>query len=181
MMTPSRFPSRAGITLIELMVAIVLIGILAGITASRLDWTRYRADSVARGLMSDLSQAQRTAISLQTDVRVTLLSPTRLRIHEDADNDGSIDTGERVLYSNPDHGFTIGQAGMPALPAPAAGTELTQVIFRRDGSASASGAMYLRSPGDDPLCRYCRAVELTRATGRATLHSLATQSWKRVS
>lgn len=170
---------RAGITLMEMLVAIVIIGILAGITVSRLDWARYRADSVGRGLLADLSQAQRTAISLQTDVRVTVLSPTRVRIHEDANNNGSLDAGERVTFHVPDHGFTIGQGTMPALAAPAAGTELTTVIYRRDGTASSSGAFYLRSPYPDPICRYCRAVEVTRATGRANYFSMATQVWAR--
>lgn len=171
---------RAGITLMEMLVVLVIVGILAGITASRLDWARYRADSVARGLLADLSQAQRTAISLQADVRVTLLSPSRLRIHEDADNNGTIDTGERVLFTVPDHGYTIEQGTMPMLPAPAAGTAITTtVVFRRDGTASSSGTFYLRSPQADPTCRYCRAVEVTRATGRVNYFSLATQTWVR--
>jgi prepilin-type N-terminal cleavage/methylation domain-containing protein len=178
--TPSgRATLRRGITLIEMLVVIVLIGILAGITVSRLDSTRYRADAVARGLMGDLSQAQRTAVTVQNDVRVTQVSPTRLSIHEDRNNNGAVDGGERVLFSNLDHGFQLGRGGMAALPAPAAATELTTVTFRRDGTASASGAFYLRSPGPDPLCRYCRAIELTRATGRAVYYSLATQAWVR--
>lgn len=178
--TPSgRVQVRRGITLIEMLVVIVLIGILAAITASRLDWGRYRADSWGRTLMAELAQAQRTAVSLQTDVRVTVTSPTRLRVHEDANNNGGIDGSERVSWLAIEDGFTLGRGGMSALPAPAAGTELTAVVFRRDGTANTSGAIYLRGPARDTNCRYCRAVEVSRATGRVVLFSYGTGTWVR--
>lgn len=170
---------RAGFTLFEMLVAIVIIGILAGITASRLDWQQYRAQSVARDVLGALTQAQRTAVSLQVDVRVTQVGNDRLRIHEDANNNGAVDGTERVTQAVLDHGYTLGQGTVAALPAPANGSELTSIIFRRDGSASTSGAFYIHSPVADPDCHYCRAVEITRATGRATVHSYATQSWVR--
>jgi type II secretory pathway pseudopilin PulG len=162
-----------------MLIVIVLIGILAGITATRLDWVRYRADSVARGVMAELSQAQRTAVSLQTDVRVATTATDRIRIHEDANNNGAMDSGERITYLVVEEGFTIGRGSMAALPAPASGTELTALIFRRDGTASTSGAFYLRGPASDASCHYCRAVEVTRATGRVVIYSLATGAWTR--
>ena len=135
--------------------------LLAGITATRLDWTRYRADAVARGVQADLSQAQRTAVSLQANVRVTRLAADRLQVHEDANNNGTVEGGERVTVSVLEHGFTLDQGTMAALPAPAAGSELAAVTFRRDGTASTSGTdsdwvvklidVYPQQIGNDPV------------------------------
>src|SRR5688572_3853063 len=89
---------RSGITLTEMLIVVTMIGILAAITGSRLDWTRYRADSAARGLSAQLTAAQRTAVSLQNDVRVSVPSSDRIRIHEDANNNGVEDSGERITH-----------------------------------------------------------------------------------
>lgn len=174
-----RILPAAGITMIEMLIVIVIIGILIGITASRLDWMRYRANSIARAVMSEISQAQRTAVSLQTDLRVTVVAANRIRFHEDANNNGAMDGGERVTFLALDDGFTLNKGSMSALPAPAAGTELTSLIFRRDGTANTSGAFYIRSPAADPTCKYCRAVEVTRATGRVVIYSFVTGTWQR--
>lgn len=172
----------AGITLIEMLVVVILIGILAGIAASKLDFVRYRADSIGRGVLSDISAAQRTAVSLQTDVRITMDgSATRLQIHEDANNNGVIDGSERVTYSALENGFKLGKGTMTGTPAPADPTDLSGVtlVFRRDGTASVGGTYYISSPVDDPTCRYCRAVSVARATGRTAAYSFATGAWVR--
>ncbi|HPF62023.1 MAG TPA: GspH/FimT family protein [Gemmatimonadales bacterium] len=173
--------ARAGVSMIEMLVVIILIGILAGIAASRLDWVRYRADSVARGVLADLSAAQRTAVSLQTDVRITTLSNDRLRIHEDANNNGAVDGSERVTFTVLENGFRFGKGSMAGTPAPADATDLSTVtlVFRRDGTASRGGTFYLSSPVADTTCRYCRAVAIARSTGRAVGYSNASGAWVR--
>lgn len=164
-----------------MMIVIILIGLLAGIAASRLDWGRYRAEAVARGALASISTAQRTAVSLQTDVRLIPVGTNRLQIHEDANNNGSIDGSERVTYLVLDHGYQFGQGSIAAVPAPADATDLSAmtVIFRRDGSASRGGTYYISSPAYDPDCKYCRGIALTRATGRAVSYSRATGAWVR--
>jgi type II secretory pathway pseudopilin PulG len=164
-----------------MLVVIVLIGILAGIAASRLDWMRYRADSELRGIQATLSAAQRTAVSLQTDIRITTLTGDRLRVHEDANNNGAIDGSERVTYSVLDNGFQLGQGSTPGTPTPADPTDLSTVtlVFRRDGSASRGGSYYITGPVADPDCKYCRAVAIARATGRTVGYSYSSGAWAR--
>ncbi|MDZ4258542.1 MAG: type II secretion system protein [Gemmatimonadales bacterium] len=170
---------RLGVTLIEMLMVVVVIGILSGMAASRLDWVRYRADSISRGVMAELSQAHRLSVSLQINVRVTAVGGTRLTIHEDANNDGTINNGERVMTHVLDHGFRLLQGTAPAVPVPDDPTELTALVFHRDGSASRGGTFYIASPATDPTCRYCRAVSVSRGTGRVVWYTLATGTWRR--
>ena len=177
--TPRPRTSRAGLTLTEMLIVVSVIGILAAITGSRLDWTRYRADSAVRGLGAQLSAAQRTAVSLQNDVRVTVPSADRVRIHEDANNNGVEDSGERITQLVLEDGFRIGQGAMAALPTPADPAELTAFVFRRDGTSSRGGSLYVSSPRDDAACKWCRAVTISRATGRVVTYSHARGTWVR--
>jgi hypothetical protein len=54
------------------------------------------------------------------------------------------------------------------------------VIFRRDGSASENGGVYVTTVAGLSVGRSSdvRAVEVSRATGRAAWFSFATGAWK---
>ncbi|HEX3927507.1 MAG TPA: GspH/FimT family pseudopilin [Gemmatimonadales bacterium] len=171
--------ARRGVTLVELLIVIVVIGILSGVAASRLDWGAYRADATSRAVMAELANAQRRAVSLQEDVEVILPDSLHLQVHDDANNNGSIEAGERLRTVPLDDGFVFSQGSAPAVPAPANPTPLTLIVFRRDGSASHSGTLYLSDGSYDPACKHCRAVSVARATGRATWYSYATGGWQR--
>ena len=171
---------RPGVTLLEMMIVMVMVGILSSIAASRLDWLKYRADSAARGVLTDLANAQRLAVSLQANVRVTIPDPARMLIHEDLDDNGAVAPAERVRSAPLDDGFTFAKGTAADTPSPADPAALTVLTFRRDGSANRGGTFYLSGPGTDSTCRHCRAVVVTRATGRVVLYSNASGSWKRV-
>lgn len=170
---------RAGLTLIEMMLTLVVLGILAAIASSRLDWGKYRADSAGRGVLTDLSNAQRLAVSLQVDVRVSIPDPDGMVIHEDTDDDGVVGSSERIRHVRLDNGFIFAKGTAPGTPSPTDPTALTLLTFRRDGSANRNGTFYISGPGSDPTCHYCRAIAVARATGRVVLYSYATGSWKR--
>lgn len=178
----SRGPTASGtlgVTLLEMLLVIVMIGILSAIAMTRLDWTRYRADAAGRGTMAELATAQRLALSLQSNMRITFPDSTRMMVLEDANNDGAANGGERVRYVVLDNNFSFGKASAPDVPSPEDPTTIANVTFHRDGSADKSGTLYLHGPGSDPGCKHCRAVSIARATGRVVWYSYASGSWKR--
>jgi type II secretory pathway pseudopilin PulG len=166
-------------TLVEMLIVIVMIGILAAVALSRLDWQEYQADAAARGAMAELANAQRLALSLQSNIVITFPDSSRMQILEDANNDGAAGAGERVRIVPLDNNFYYGQATAPPLPSPDDGTLINTVTFQRDGSASMSGAIYLHGPGLDAACHHCRAIAIARATGRVVWYSYATGTWSR--
>jgi|CXWL01.1.fsa_nt_gi prepilin-type N-terminal cleavage/methylation domain-containing protein len=170
---------RFGVTLIELLIVIVMIGILSGIAASRLDWQRYRTDAIAREVFTEVSKAQRLAVTLQANVRFVVVDPQRIQIHEDVDNNGAVGSGERVRTVVLDEPGRLTKGAATDVPGPSDPTEVSTLIFRRDGSASRGGTLYLTSALPDASCKRCRAISVVRATGRPTLYSSSTGSWRR--
>lgn len=166
-------------TLFELLIVIVMIGILSTVALTKLDWKKYQADAAARGAMGELATAQRVAVSTQTDVRVTFPDTVRMKIHEDANDDGTIQASERVRIVPLENLFAYGKATAPDVPSPETATTLTSIVFHRDGSADQSGTLYIHGPGSDASCKHCRAIAITRVTGRVVWYSYATGAWVR--
>jgi hypothetical protein len=153
----------------------VLVGIVAGFTVPRLDWARWEADAGVRQLRYTLQSAQRLAITQQSTVIVGVDSARwRLRILEDVNGDRAASAGEHVTWRQLDGGVRFVTPPSP-LPGAVAGGALVNVgpsvvdglpslVFRRDGSASASAILYIRSQrrGDKAY----RGITVTQATGR---------------
>jgi len=174
--------NRRGYTLGELLWVIVILSVIAGLALPRLDWMRYRLNAEVRNVSLQLGYAQRLAVSLQHNVQVTIdHGNRRLIVDEDANNDGVFGAGERRRVVQLDDGINFEQVTAPNLPAPAPSTELTQIIYRRDGSADQSGVVFLNtqraqnmnSPAD------ARALEIIRATGRAVAYKYTSAGWIR--
>lgn len=191
--TPSSVPPRRssdqrGFSLIEALTVIVIVGVMASIALPRTGVARYQANTGAQVVASALTYAQRQAISRQADTRVAFdVVNNELRIHEDEDNDNVIDLDERVTMTALPEGVTFGLGAAPARPMGGAVINFARtqgglpvVIFRRDGSASEHGGVYVTTvaglslgrPGD------VRAVEVSRASGRAAWFSYASGAWK---
>jgi prepilin-type N-terminal cleavage/methylation domain-containing protein len=179
---------RRGVTLIELMIVLVILGTLAGLALPRLNLSAYRADAAAQQVRSVFQTAQRTSLTRQYDVIVSVDTIRGgLRIAEDVNNNGAIELSEWKFWRPPGEGnrFEVPPAGVrpstgdtyrpigTSVAGPALKTVdgLPSVIFHRDGSTSSEMEVYMSS-------RYrsrtdFRGITLTRSTGRAELYQLA--------
>jgi prepilin-type N-terminal cleavage/methylation domain-containing protein len=184
----SRHSDRSGYSLIEMLVVVVIMGMMASIALPKTGVATYKANSGAQVVASTLIYAQRQAISRQSDIRVAFdVANSELRIHEDANNDNVIDLAERVTVRALPEGIIFGRGTASARNMGAAVVNFTRtqgglpiVIFRRDGSASENGGVYVTTTSGLSVGRTAdvRAVEVSRATGRAGWYSFATGAWK---
>jgi prepilin-type N-terminal cleavage/methylation domain-containing protein len=188
-----RGASAAGFSLIEVLIVLVLIGLATVMAVPRIDLDFYRIDAGMHAIGSQLLGAQRLAIKRQHNVVVAFdTAGHRFRIHQDADNDGTIDAGEINVYTALGDGIVFGGSGAPLQPLLGverpisfAGRQngMPAVTFRRSGSASEEGGFALTSKraaaqGDKPTSS--RAVRVERSTGRITWYRYS-GGWKRES
>lgn len=177
-----------GITLVELLIVIVILGIIAGLALPKLDFGSYRADAGMRVVGSALQQGQRTAVLKQFDVVVSFDTATqRVRLVEDSTGNflanGSTATA-RVFWRSLGEGTRFGRppAGAAAAGSVLAGgmrtvAGLPSVIFHRDGAASTSLDAYVAAAGRGHDAY--RRVSVTQSTGRVDSYKLVGTTWKR--
>jgi prepilin-type N-terminal cleavage/methylation domain-containing protein len=184
------YGTRGGFTLIELVIVLVMLGVIAGMLIPRLNLSAYRSDAAAQQVRSVFQTAQRTSLTRQYDVIVSVDTiKGGLRIAEDVNNNGIIEPGEWKFWRPPGEGnrFAVPPVGLSAATVGAAVVGATlknvnalpSVIFHRDGSASSDAEVYMASTNKDRTD--FRAITLTRATGRTELYRLsgtgATAKW----
>ncbi|MFW6331203.1 MAG: GspH/FimT family pseudopilin [Gemmatimonadota bacterium] len=164
-----------------------LVSVLAYVAVPGIEVIRFQMDGAARGAAAALVSAQRLAVKRQHDVVVSFdTAGGRLRIHQDSDNDGVVDSGERTRWVELDKvRFSRGPA--PALDGQGAAVTFEErqdgwpaVSFIRNGSATEEGTFYLtshRSSRGSGYAKDTRAVRLERATGRVTWYRYAPPTW----
>jgi prepilin-type N-terminal cleavage/methylation domain-containing protein len=189
----SQRAKRRGVTLIEMIMVVVIIGIMAKVAIPRFDLNRYRADGAGRLARVLLQEAQRNAITRQSNVIVSF-DPTynRLRVVQDYNNNDTINTtdlvqyrkmAEGAMFSKPAWSGAVGVDGTaPAAAINGAGlltiSGLTTLIFRRDGSASSDVTLFITTRANVPT-EY-REIIVNASTGRTDMYKYNGTAWIRM-
>lgn len=142
--------SQAGLTLVELMVVIAIIGIVLAIAALNFkQWNdKYTVETYTKEIYAILMKARNDAANSNSQVRV-ILAANQVRTHHDIDNDDVEDAGEPIV-TKPYPQFTIQFAASP-------------IVFDRRGVTTNNQTIQIvgyspnASPGVD-----CIAVAWTR-------------------
>lgn len=177
---------KPGMTLIEMLIVLSILGIIGGVAVTRLNTVGFKMDAAARVAHSAVQQAQRLALTRQFDIIVSFDQQTRrIRIAEDANNDGSLAPDERFRWKALEDSARFDAPPSSVLGGGAMaiqGQNLRQVdgmpsiIFRRSGSASSDLEVYLgsrRGDADD-----FRGIVVTQATGRVEWFKYVGGQWR---
>ncbi|HXG44622.1 MAG TPA: prepilin-type N-terminal cleavage/methylation domain-containing protein [Gemmatimonadales bacterium] len=182
MKVPAKQIGRAGFTLMELLVVMVMMAIVATIALPRINVSRIRSKAAIQALGTTMLALQREAIARQHNIVVIVDAAARsLRVVYDSTNDltwnnnermRAIPLGEEIVFGKP--------AAVPARTFGAnpvnfttveVGSGLPAIVLYRNGSAREFGGLYLSTrkamagaPGHQGETW---AMEMIRATGRA--------------
>jgi prepilin-type N-terminal cleavage/methylation domain-containing protein len=179
-----------GLTVIEMVMVIAVIGIMAAVAVPKFNINRYRADGAGRLGLILLQEAQRNAITRQSNVIVSFDSAySRLRVVQDYNNNDTINTGELIQYrkmadgarfATPNWSGAVGADGASPTGA-VTGSGITTisgfptVIFRRDGSASGNVRIFITT--NVGFRTEFRELIVTQSTGRADLYKFNGSTW----
>lgn len=183
---------RPAFTLIELVMVMVLIGLMVAIAAPRIDIMGYRANTAIQVLGTTVLTAQRQALTQQHNVILQFDTVNaRLRLHQDRNNNGTVDSGEQLRAIPLGESIVFGLGDAPARGALSAPVNFTAtsggnlaVTFHRDGSASEAGGFYVTTiraaAAGSSFPEHTRLVVVERATGRASSYRYLANSWRKV-
>lgn len=179
---------QPGFTLAETIVVLVIAAMMITLAIPRVDVTRYKADAIAQIVRTQLQNASRNAITRQHDVIVSFDTLGQQMVTTfDANNNGTIDSGERVSYRGLDTGILFADPSVngisgAAINASISGASIAMVsgmpslTFHRDGSVSSDAEIYVSIAARGP--KMYRGLSLTQATGRVDWYRLNTSTNK---
>jgi len=143
-----------GVTLVELLVTMIILGVLVSITIPSLSswYSGYSLRAAARKIAITLELAKMKAISRNLEYRVEFVGTT-FRIARGNSSSGSTVWTPETDYMDLPSGVTIANITLPQ------NNGLRNAQFNPDGSSS-SGGIYLQNSSGDQY-----SITLTAATG----------------
>ena len=181
---------RRGVTIIELVMVMIILGTVAAIAAPRINMNAYRADAAARAVRGALQIAQRSAITRQSNVLVTFDSTNRrITLLEDTNDNGVADAGERLTNKPLEEKVrfiapTMGKVAGGATTTFAVGSSLQfvssmpRITMRRDGSSSSDVEIYLTVRAN--VVKEFRAITVDPSIGKTELYRYTGTAWSRM-
>jgi prepilin-type N-terminal cleavage/methylation domain-containing protein len=164
---------EAGMTIVELLVVVTIIGILIRIAYPAINSLRAHSESAMMTIGTTLQAAQREAVARQHDVIVNFNTASRsMQLIFDANNNGAQNGTERVRGVVLERTVNFGRGSAPARPFGGGpitfDNGLLALTFHRNGSASATGGLYVTTARGAlaKWARDARAIEIVRSTGR---------------
>ncbi len=150
-----KFGNKKGVTLIELVIVFIIIGIAAALMAPSIGaWLpRYRLRSAARDIVSTMRSAQMKAVSSNSQYRVNL-------------NSGEVGSNSYILERDTGGGY-FADGAVQTLPSGITISNNTlpdqHAVFNPNSTCS-SGSVTLRNSKN-----FQKTISLTSATGRVKL------------
>jgi type IV fimbrial biogenesis protein FimT len=94
-----RSSCRSGFTLVEMVIAIAIGGIMTAMAVPNFSDMRegYRLRAATYEVFAALQRARSDAVKKNNNYQFSLVNQTTFRIHDDTDNDGTVDAGETVV------------------------------------------------------------------------------------
>jgi prepilin-type N-terminal cleavage/methylation domain-containing protein len=181
-----RMSRRSGFSMIEMLTTLIIMGIVAAMAVPRMDLSHMKADAALRQVTTFFVQAQRTALTKQYNVIVSVdVTNNRLRMIEDKNNSSTFDAGDRAMWMALEPGTSFvtsptaleGLTGTMAMTRPRTIGGYPSLIFRRNGAASTDAALFFTSKLTD--VGSIRAVGITQSTGRADPYKYTGSTWVR--
>lgn len=170
--------SRRGVSVTEMLIVVVLVGMTVAFLAPKIDLAHYQVDGAMQTIGYELMGAQREAVAQQHDVIVTFDVANRaITIVDDTNDNRVADAGEHTRRLVLDNAIQFGSASASLLSFGSSAVSFTQTVgglpaltFHRNGSASQDGGIYLTSTraatGEAAKQADTRAVLVDRPTGR---------------
>lgn len=179
-----------GFTLVEAVISVVIFGVLAAVAMPMFRSADFQKNAALRVVSSTLRSAQSRAVSGQTDVAVIFDTDAQvMRIHEDENRDGVVNSGEHTTAVSLNQRIVFGQGGAPAHPVGSGPTTFDGrrdghpvVVFHRNGAASEAGGVYVtsaRAQNQKARPADARLVTVERATGRISWYRYDGDEWTR--
>lgn len=177
---------RSGFSMLELLSTMTIMAIIAGMAIPRMDLARARSDAALRQVTMLCIQAQRTALTRQYNVILSVDQVnSRIRLVEDRNNSGTFDAGDRAVWTALESGIRFvatptaldGLSGTVIFVKPKLLDTYQSVIFRRNGAASSDGVVVFSAKASDVGA--ARAVLITQSTGRADGYKYTGTAWVR--